>query len=238
MATNAHSMALLVAGVIVAVNAIYLAMRGGHLRRRYPTASIPGPLSLVWGSLLLSTVSIWLGQHLVPSPGALLDPAWGVGVIGAMTVLVGIGWLSFLVDARVRKLPTELTYLMAAEVLAAWFVSFVIAGFPIEGVLGPLLGALLWSIVPLIGVFAGQVGRGDVRLAPVLGFALGTTSVTAAMVGLILSYLLAGIVALFIRSRGATGRDRFSLGPFLLIATWLTLAISALVPMLATLAHV
>lgn len=231
------SVALLVGAITVAINAIYLAIRGDHLRKQYPQAGLPSSLSLVWASLLLGTLPLWMGSHLDPSPGSLGDPSWGIGVVGVLSSVVTLGWLSLLIDARSRKLPSELTSLMALEILVSWFITLINVGFRIDGVLAPALGALLWLVPSFIGARTGQIGRGDVRLAPVLGFGLGTMSLMASVLGLLLAYLFAGIAALSLRRHGATIGHRFALGPFLFVGTWSSFAIGCLVPMLAPLTH-
>ncbi len=238
MVDDPASIALLAATAIVAINAIYLGARGNYLRTQYPQARVPSSLSLVWGSLLLGSLTIWMGSGLEPSPGSLGDPSCGVGVAGVLTSVVSLGWLSLLIDSRSRKLPTELTFLMAVEVIIAWFICLFIVGFGTEGILAPLLGALLWWVPSFIGARTGQVGRGDVRLAPILGFGLGTMSLAAAVLGLLLAYLLAGAAALQLKSKGAAANDRFALGPFLLVGTWGSFTVGCLVPMLAPLTHV
>ena len=226
---------LALAVAFVLGNSVYLYFSGPRFATRYPKARVPAPASLAWGALVAGVAALYAASLLTPSSGNLLEPWWGSGVAGALSSQVSIGWLSLLIDARAHRLPSELTKVMALQSLAAWGLTWVIAGASLRGVVAPALGALLWVLPLLLGARLGQVGKGDVKLAPVLGFGLATMSVPAALVGLALSLLLAGVGAMRLKTRGASRSARFALGPYLIIGSWCAWGIGVVVPLLASL---
>ncbi len=228
------NLSLAFAVAVVLGNAIYLYVAGPRFAAKYPGAKVPGNSSLAWGALVSGIAALYVATFIPSGSGSLLHPWWGSGAVGALTATVSLGWLALLVDVRIRRLPTRLTEVMAAESFAAWLLAYALAGPSLEGLIAPFLGALVWYLPFAIGGGRGT-GKGDRRLAPVLGFGLGTVSVPAALVGLVIAFLLAGAVALRLRFSGASKRDRFALGPFLLAGTWGAWAMAALVPLLAAL---
>lgn len=217
---------------LVLLNAAYIYHRAPLLRARYPAASLPPRLPLVWGTLIAGVIALFAGQLLTPHAGALLQPAWGAAVPAAGTAIATLGWIALLVDARSRKLPSELTWLMGAEVAAAWLICWVATGFSVPGLLGPLSAASLWVVPIYLGSLRGGVGQGDVRLSLVLGFALGTMSLAAAVLGMVVAFLGSGLAALSLLQRGAGSRTRFALGPFLLAGAWTAWGAGAVIPLL------
>ncbi len=226
-----------VALLIVLFNSFYLGSRGRSLAQRYPDASLPSPLSMVWGSLIIGTITVYLTANLTVFPGRLVDPSWGSGLPAVSATVSTVGWVLLIVDLRMCKLPRELTKLMATEVLVAWTFGMAFAGFPIEGLGGPLLAAALWLLPMLVGYGLKQVGQGDLRLAPVLGFALGTSSFSVALVGTLACFFAAAAFAMGKRSRGVSRNARFALGPFLIAGAWFSFALNALIPVLVPLTH-
>ncbi len=223
------SLALAVAFVLG--NAIYLYLAGPRLARRYSAANVPAPASLTWGTLVAGIAALYAGSLLSTGAGTLFEPWWGSGAAGALASVVSIGWLSLLIDARSRRLPSELTAVMAVQSLLSWALAWTLSGPTLEGITAPLIGALLWGLPVLVGARLGEVGKGDQKLAPVLGFGLGTMSLPAALTGLALSFLLAGIGAMRLKLAGARGSTRFALGPYLIVSTWCTWGLGVVVPL-------
>ncbi len=218
----------IVAGAgFLAFNAAWVGVNGSSLRKRYRAADIPASLMLVWGTLLAGATALYMGSHLVPGVEAgLLEVMQGTGLAGVLVPLVSLGWISALIDARIRVLPTSITKVMGIEVLLAWMINtlmlFSSTTFdPSRIFLGPVVGAAVWGIAVGIGYAKDSVGRGDMLLGPVLGFALGSSSVAVAVVGLVLAFAGAGLIGFVKSARGEGRTARFPLGPYLLAGTWL-----------------
>ena len=136
-----------------------------------------------------------------------------VGVIAIST----FGWVSLLADASTSRLPTLLTALMGFEVLIGG------VAFLGVGTRSSLVGAAMWFLAIGVGRVLRVVGRGDLYLAPVLGFWLGN----AWLVGLVVACFTAGIWAVITAVRG---RKRFPFGPHLIVgayAAWLAQYVAA-----------
>ena len=225
-------------GVLVTgLNLVWVALRGGSLVSRYLPDSRFGALNLLWGTALSGACALYVGTLGVDRHaggwGFIIGDAavWGGGtVIGIGVSIVTFGWLSILIDSRVQRLPDELTILMALQVgalvlTAPWLLDVSQDWFP-----SILAGAIVWTVPLALGNRFGQVGAGDVKLAPVLGAALASSSFCVALLGLAAAFVTAAIQALFMAVRPETSR-RFSFGPHLLgcaIACW---ALATLGPM-------
>jgi leader peptidase (prepilin peptidase)/N-methyltransferase len=114
-----------------------------------------------------------------------------------------------IIDVRTRRLPNRIVLPAAAVVLAAHVavapdraLEWVVAAF---GAFGLLLAAAL--------AYPGGLGMGDVKLALLLGAALGWAVGAALVIG----FAAAGLagVAMIIRSGWSARRAALPLGPFL-----------------------
>jgi leader peptidase (prepilin peptidase) / N-methyltransferase len=145
---------------------------------------------------------------------ARLDLSWELlAVIG----IVPAGVALFVIDARTRYLPTWLIGPLYGVVLLVGAIAALqrhewdpiiamAAGWVVYGG----FFTLMWLLVP-----AGGLGFGDVRLAGLLGLALGLVSWGAFVVGMFAGIFLAGIVAavmLVVRRK-----SHYPYGPYLLV---------------------
>ncbi|MSS83924.1 prepilin peptidase [Actinomycetaceae bacterium WB03_NA08] len=121
-----------------------------------------------------------------------------------------LGWAAAWIDGWSRRLPTTLTLLMSLEVITLSLFSPAAAQIDQR-----LIGASIWTAFTLIGFLMKSVGRGDVLLAPVLGFWLAPMAVT----GLVLAILSAGLWSLICAFRG---HSKFAFGPHLIGGAWVT----------------
>jgi len=161
-------------------------------------------------------------------------PAWGIGLVTAVlfvaaAVRFGAEWalpayLVFfaalvvvsLVDMQSRVIPTRVVgpaILLCAGLLAvaaAWHHDWSRFGTS-------LLGAVLagGSLLAVHLVTPAGMGFGDVRLATLIGLALGWLSLGTVALGMFLAFLLAAAMGVGLRRlRGGTGGD-VPLGPYL-----------------------
>ena len=156
-----------------------------------------------------------LGTAVLFAAGAVrlgLDPALPafLVVFAALLAISAIDLEHFIVPNRIVY-PTLFTTAPLLVVAAA-----------VEGEWKPLLqaalgGALAWGLLLIIHLVSPRgMGFGDVRLAGLIGTALGWLSLGHVLLGLFLGFLLASAVGLtLIAARRRTRKDRLPFGPFL-----------------------
>ncbi len=125
------------------------------------------------------------------------------------------------IDLSHKRLPTPIVYITSAAagllVIAASFPSHRV-GHLIPALIGAAAcfgGFLLvWFVAPK------AMGFGDVRLAGLCGGALGWLGAGSIFVGLVASFIFAGIPAVVMLARGkATRKTAIAFGPFLALGT-------------------
>ena len=131
----------------------------------------------------------------------------GRGIVAAYVVAVLV--VLSRIDLRERRLPNRIVLPSAAAVLAAQIV--LDPGRALEWTIAAL-GAALFLFVPLL-VYPAGMGMGDVKLALLLGAALGRPVILALALGFLSSFVLAiGLIML----RGLAARKTMiPFGPFL-----------------------
>ncbi|MGN6609592.1 MAG: prepilin peptidase [Jatrophihabitans sp.] len=171
------------------------------------------------------------GTRLGAPPLVLELLAGGVGagfgaVVGARPELVGflvltvVGVALATIDLMVHRLPDRFV-LAAFAGLAASFVVGAVVRADATRLLTALLGAVVlgacYFVLGVVG--AGRFGLGDVKLAVVLGLALGWFGWRAVLVGSLLAFLLNGVVTLaLLAARRVTLKTELPFGPFMLAA--------------------
>jgi leader peptidase (prepilin peptidase) / N-methyltransferase len=155
--------------------------------------------------------------------------AWRLGAhadLPAYLYLAAVGTVLAFVDVALFRLPDRLTLpsypIMAALLgLAAVFTGqggtrYLHALYGMAAFF--LLYAAQWIIVP------GQIGLGDVKLAGVLGLALGWLGLGACIAGVFAIHLLGGLYSLvMLVTRKATLKSSIPFGPFMLAGTLLAI---------------
>ena len=148
------------------------------------------------------------------------------------------GYLGFaavltVIDAREHRLPRRWVWAMAAVMIPVSTTASALAreqpwgAAVLPAATGGIFGAAAWGLVFLAArlLSPGSMGLGDVRLAPVLGWILGTASLGHALAGLMAAYLLAGLWAGALILTGRAGRSsRIAFGPWMLAGAGLALA--------------
>jgi len=180
-----------------------------------------------------------------PPPGAAprmlsLAPVTAVvlallaGRLGPRPELPAFGWLAVVgvalafVDVAAHRLPDALVLPAYPAVLAALAVPAVALG---EG--GRLLTAVAGSLalagcyLVLVLVRPGQLGLGDLKLAGVLGLALGWLGWRALLAGSVLAFALLALCGLALLATGRVDRrTALPFGPFMLAAALLVVLAS------------
>lgn len=144
-------------------------------------------------------------------------------VAAAYLYLAAISIALTLIDLGTRRLPNAIV-LPSYVVLAVLFTASCLFGVPWEALLRAVIGgAALFAFYWLLrAIRPGGMGGGDVKLAGVLGAALGFIGWGALIVGAFAAFLVGGIVgvALMIGGR-ATRKTAIPFGPFMVIGAWL-----------------
>lgn len=182
-----------------AVGARGIAVRCGHCK-----AGLGTPLVL---ELATATVLALLAARFAGQVELLV-----FGVLGVLGVALAA------IDVAVRRLPDRLT-LPAYPVLTALLAAAALAGGGWDTFGRALLGALaLGGGYYLLAVIApGQLGGGDIKLAGLLGLALGWLGWPAVTAGGLLGFLLFAVGSLaLLAARRITLRTHLAFGPFML----------------------
>jgi leader peptidase (prepilin peptidase) / N-methyltransferase len=164
---------------------------------------------------------------------------WRVGVrpeLPAFLYLAVVAVALAVVDIALKRLPDPLTlpsYGVGAALLgaAAPFTTGGTARF-----LHALIGmAALWALFAVQWfVIPDEVGRGDVKLAGVLGLYLGWLGLEAWMLGTVGTFLLGGLFAAVLMALGRVSskshvnrKSQIPYGPFMLVGTLAAVLIHA-----------
>ncbi|WP_229700250.1 prepilin peptidase [Streptomyces kronopolitis] len=128
-----------------------------------------------------------------------------------------IGSALLLVDSAVQRLPDALTLPAAVGT----FTLLTVASAHHEpGSLGRALAAAAAAGVLFTVLALGGMGLGDAKLVISLSALLGWHSWHVALLGLMMSFLLAAVVAVFLLlARRSTRKSTMAFGPFLIIGT-------------------
>lgn len=138
---------------------------------------------------------------------------------------VASAWLA-LTDLRTRRIPNRVLAAASAVVVACGAVSSIAGADPLRfawaagaAVLYGVAALTLWRCAP-----GGSLGGGDVKLAPLVGFAAGWAGAEAVFVWTPIGIAVASMCALvWARSRG---RREFAFGPVLLAGAWVAILAS------------
>jgi leader peptidase (prepilin peptidase)/N-methyltransferase len=157
----------------------------------------------------------------------VLAAAYPVPAVAVPLALLGV--LLATVDLACLRLPDPLVMALAVVVIVPLCAVALAAGEP--GRLGrAVLGAGLLGIAYLMMLIlpGAPLGFGDVKLATVLGFALGFVGWPAVLIGAVAPHLLNGPVAVvLLLSRRAGRRTALPLGPALLVGALIAVALRA-----------
>jgi leader peptidase (prepilin peptidase)/N-methyltransferase len=131
------------------------------------------------------------------------------------------------IDLDTYRLPNAVVYPTGVATFVLLAVASVVshdARGLVEAAAG---GSIAFAVLFVIHVISPKgMGFGDVRLAAVLGLALGWIELPLVAVGLFFSFLLASIVGVLLIATGARSRkDRIPFGPFLALGSFLAVLV-------------
>ncbi|TDT18512.1 type 4 prepilin peptidase 1 [Ilumatobacter fluminis] len=167
-----------------------------------------------WEPIIIevATATIFTLFGLEFGADAVLPAFW---ILGA--ALVALVWI----DLREFRLPREITYTAFVLGFIALTVAALVNDEP-ERIWKSLVGAgIALAIMGLIYLGSrGQMGDGDVRLAPLLGLYLGYLNLGTVPIGLFLGFLIGAVVGVVAMAVGSAGRKTaLPFGPFLALGT-------------------
>jgi leader peptidase (prepilin peptidase)/N-methyltransferase len=183
----------------------YLALRG---RCRYCGIAI-GPDALV---VELATAAIFVLFAIEFGDDAVLPAFW---ILGATLVA------QTAIDLRTQRLPREITYTAIILGAPALAVAALVDDEPERIWMAALGAAIALALMGTIYVVSrGQMGEGDVRLAPLLGMYLGWVNPGIVAPGLFFGFIAGAVVGVVMVAVGDADRKTpVPFGPFLALGT-------------------
>lgn len=175
-----------------------------HISARYPAVELAT-------ALLFAATAWWLG------------PVWH---LPAFLYLAAIAVALAMIDIDVLRLPDAIvlpSYLVAGLLLGG---AALLEGLGMERLVQIAVGGLvLWLFYGVIWfIYPRGMGRGDVKLAGVLGMYLGWFGWKALVVGSFAAFLIGGLVGVAVLLFSGKGRKaRLPFGPYMLVGAYLGL---------------
>lgn len=145
----------------------------------------------------------------------------GLVVIGCGLIAIGI------IDAFTHRVPRYINGL-AITLGAPLLVLDAIIHWDLGNILRAGVGAvaLFGFFVGLKSIAQGSFGKGDVLLAPLVGFALAYNSWEALLGGVVGIFLIGGVASAALLLTGRVSRkSRIAFGPYIVVGTLLALVI-------------
>ena len=171
-------------------------------------AALPG---LAWKSALVSAACAGL-------VAAAVGPAWALAILVPLVPLsVALG----VVDWRTRLLPTRLVLPATGVAILLGLVGWAVTRDPDDLIRAAIALVVVRSVFWVLWwLHSAGMGFGDVRLAALLGFALGQLGWGEVVVGIYSGFLVFALPGLLLaiarRDRGLL-KSAFPFGPFMLV---------------------
>lgn len=182
------------------------------------SAGTTGPAAVPAGTAALAGVAGFLAWVLALGPGP--GPA-------ALGVLGGAVWVLAVIDVRTRRVPNR----AAAALTAALPVVLVVAenGEAGGAVRGVVVGVAAFAVFLVLHLLSGgELGMGDVKIAPVVFAPLGLLSVTTAALAFVAAFGALAVSGLLGRVGGRLDRGAsLPFVPFLAAGALVALLVGA-----------
>lgn len=194
------------------------------LALRAKCANCKAPISARYPLIELATGVAFAGVvWLIVDAGSALASTALVLVAIAYLYLAAISIALTMIDLDTRRLPNAIV-LPGYIVLGVLFTAACLFGVPWEALLRAAIGgAALFAFYWLLrAIRPGGMGGGDVKLAGVLGAALGFVGWGALIVGAFAAFVVGGVVGIALMIGGrATRKTAIPFGPFMVVGAWL-----------------
>jgi leader peptidase (prepilin peptidase)/N-methyltransferase len=147
--------------------------------------------------------------------------------LAPLLVFMVLGGQLSLIDLRSHRLPNRIVAICTTGILALQIVYCLFVGSVSElSQAGLAAGKIFAAYVALYILSRGQLGMGDVKFAIPVGLIIGWFEPDAWFASLLVTFLLAGVIALIgLFSRKLDRKSHIPLGPFMYLGSILTLAI-------------
>ncbi len=209
--------------------------RRGSIGASAPLMGVTAVVFALVAAWYASAEAVWpaVGSGSAPAAGsdawratAMLGPpahavAWWLG-LAAYLWFAGAGIALVLIDLEHRRLPDRIVLPSLVAVVALLTVSSVLGGD--WGRLAATLGgsAVVFAVYLGLALAArGGLGGGDLKLAPLIGAALGFAGAGALLVGVLSGFALGAAAGLVLVALRRASRTRaFPFGPCMLLGAW------------------
>jgi len=196
----------------------WLALRGRCARCR-ARISARYPLLELGTGLVFALVTWWFVALWGAATGT---PAWWAALAGYLWFAAATLALA-IIDLEHQRLPDAVVLPALVVVAALLSASAALNGdwARLASTLGGSVALFVFYLVVAL-VYPRGIGGGDVKLAPVIGAALGFCGWPALVVGAFAGFLLGAVVGLaLVAMRRATRKSGIPFGPFMLLGAWL-----------------
>lgn len=147
--------------------------------------------------------------------------------LAVILIALGYLWVAVasvalaVIDARTHRLPNAWV-LPGYPIVGGLMLLACLAGAPWASLLRAAIGgATLFVFYLLLRAAGGGMGGGDVKLAGVLGIALGWVGWSALAVGAVAGFVFGGLYGmLLLATRRAGRRTAVAFGPWMLLGAW------------------
>ncbi len=201
----------------------WLVLRGRCAHCRAPISARYPLIELATGVAFAGVLWLLLGTDAFGlAPLGTAAAAFALIAV-AFLFLAAVSIALTMIDLDTHRLPNPVV-LPGYPVLAVLFAGACLAGAPGESLLRAAIGgAALFAFYWLLRVLRpGGMGGGDVKLAGVLGAALGFVGWGALIVGAFAAFLFGGVVGIGLMLAGrATRRTAIPFGPFMIVGAWI-----------------
>jgi len=201
----------------------WLALRGRCASCRAPISPRYPLVELATGVAFGGVVWMLLGTDAFGLAALDSHPAAFALLAAAYLYLAAVSIALTMIDLDTRRLPDPIV-LPGYLVLAVLFAAACLAGAPWEALLRATIGGVaLFAFYWVLRVAKpGGMGGGDVKLAGVLGAALGFVGWGTLIVGAFAAFLLGGVVGVALMlARRATRSTAIPFGPFMVLGAWI-----------------
>lgn len=186
---------------------------GARISPRYPLVELATGAAfafIAWGGVQVGLVSAY------SSVGVALSVSIAFLYLAAISIALA------LIDLDTRRLPNVIV-LPGYPILLGLFAAATLCGAPVESLLRALVaGAALFAFYALVRALRpGGMGGGDVKLAGVLGLALGWVGWGSVVVGAFAAFVVGGVVGIIlILTRRVSRKSAIPFGPWMLVGAW------------------
>ena len=193
-----------------------------------PTATPPAAREPGWSL----AAQVWRRRPLALAPAVVISAAvvglrlgWSTS-LPAYLVLCAAGVTLAAIDVRTLRLPDAVLLPTGLAVLVLLGLAALVDGTPtafLRALLAAAAGFGVFLALALIN--PSGLGLGDVKLAAVLGLALGHLGWEAAFLGLLAAFVLMALVGVVLLAlRRVTRSSALPFGPFMLLGALLAIA--------------